>query len=168
MARHITEGLTHRKESGRGHPKAEKASKTPESATSSLGDLSAEEQAVIRKMRQKKEAVEYTVDPFSELKILSPSRTISNNIFTVTFQGPASGKELEAFMTDPDGKPISGVKEFVSNGASQKVTFTLQSSSGYDPKARYFLISREKGAETQVLLKEPYTINISFVSDFDF
>lgn len=175
MARIISEGLSHRKsrpEEPRkeAQPKEElpKEDQPLKAAMTSLGDLTAEELAVIRKMRQKKEAVEYTVEPTTDLQILSPSRSISNNIFSVTFQGLASAMPLEAFMIDPDGKTISNVKEFTPDGTPQKVTFTLQSNDGYDAKAEYSLIVRETGSGTMALLKEPYHINISFASDFDF
>lgn len=168
MARNISEGLSHRK--GRRHEaqpdRAESAPKAPASAQ--IGDLTPEELAVIRKMRQKKEAVEYTVTAAADLKILDTGRRVSNNIFNVNFQGSALTGPLEAFMTDPGGKTISNVKEFTPDGSPQKVTFLLQSSDGYDPKAEYFLIVRRKGAGTEAVLKEPYTINISFASDFDF
>lgn len=168
MARNISEGLSHRK--GRRHEaqtdKAEPVPKSPASAQ--IGDLTPEELAVIRKMRQKKEAVEYTVDAVADVKILDTGRMISNNIFNVNFQGSALTGPLEAFMTDFSGKTISNVKEFTPNGNPQKVTFLLQSNSGYDSKTEYFLIVRKKGAGTEAVLKEPYTINISFASDFDF
>lgn len=168
MARNISEGLSHRK--GRrkeAHP--DKSAPAPQApASPSIDDLTPEELAVIRKMRQKKEAVEYTVTAAADVKILDTGRTISNNIFNIHFQGSALTGPLEAFMTDPDGKTISNMKEFTPDGSSQKVTFLLQSNSGYDPKAEYFLIVRKKGAGTEAVLKEPYTINISFASDFDF
>lgn len=164
MTRHISEGLSHRKGGKREHPKVE----TTPKPSPSFGDLTAEEKAVIRSMRQKKQAVEYTLDPLTDLKILDSSRTISNNIFSVTIQGTASPVPLEVFMTDPAGKTISTVKELTLNGSPQKVTLALQSNNKFDSKAHYFLIVREQGSGTMALLKEAYTINISFASDFDF
>lgn len=165
MARHISEGLSHRKGREREKPKVRE---TPLHSPSSLGDLTPEEQAVIRKMRQKHQGVDYTAEPSTDLKILDSSRTVSNNIFSVTFQGSPERILFEAFMTDSDGKTISNVKTFTSDGSAQKITFLLQSSQGYDPKAAYYLIVRRQNAGTCVEIKEQYTINIAFASDFDF
>lgn len=166
MARHISEGLSHRNGRRSGKPKA---SERPQQSTSSLGDLTPEEQAVIRKMRQKHQSVDYTADPSTDLKILDSSRLVSNNIFSVTFQGTVGRVPLEAFMTDSDGKTISNVKTFTPDGTAQKVTLLLQAGSGgYDPKAAYYLIVRRQNAGTCAEIKEQYTINISFASDFDF
>lgn len=113
------------------------------------------------------------------LELLSSSRKISNNMFTLEFyqKEPVGGKVSPCtycvYFTDGIGTMISDMKTIIADKTAEKETdrvtkvrFMLKGQA-YDRTAAYFLNIREKDG-SEVRKKIPFEINISFVNDFDF
>lgn len=115
----------------------------------------------------------------AELKLLSQSRKISNNIFALDFYQTeaAVGKTLpetyQVFLCDTLGSAVSDVQTVIADktGAQDadrtfRLRFTLKNLT-YDKKANYYLTicRKETGEQVQQI---SFTIDIAFASEFDF
>ncbi len=100
----------------------------------------------------------------------SNNRTITNNIFSITFkQVEKCSENCMAVFVNSDGEEISnrveyGVKEI---DEEFKLSFELLSQKQFDNTKKYYLFIKDSTSE-KVLGKIEYKINISFASDFDF
>jgi len=113
------------------------------------------------------------------LQLISQSRKVSNSIFSLDFYQtePVGGKTIAAtydiYMADASGKMVSDTKTIIAdknsnNGADRvfRTRFTLKSVE-FKKTETYFITIVEKGT-TNVIDKIEFTIDISFVNDFDF
>ena len=114
----------------------------------------------------------------TELQLISQSRKVSNNMFSVEFlQKEAVGGKVapatyEIYMADITGDPVSDKKTVIAdktepNAADRtfKVRFTLKSRE-FRKTDTYYLTVVEKGT-ANVIEQTEYTIDIAFANDFD-
>lgn len=114
-----------------------------------------------------------------EIQILSQTRKISNNIFSLDFyqRKAVGGKTVpatyELYICDSMGKVLSDVQTIIADKTNEepqdrvtRVRFTMKGQE-YPREEQYFLNIVEKGT-TNVLAHIEFTINIAFVNDFDF
>ncbi len=113
-----------------------------------------------------------------ELTLLSMTRKISNNIFTLDFfqKDAVEGKKVpatyELYFCDELSKKVSDVQTIIADKTTEpqhrvyKARFTLRGES-FDENAPYFLniVDKETGA---VIEKTQFSIKIAFANDFDF
>lgn len=115
----------------------------------------------------------------TEISLLSQSRKISNNIFTLDFyqKDAVGGKVLSAqydiFMSDAMGTPVSDTQTIIADKTDKEAMnrtfhtrFTLKSAE-FKKTENYYLVICEKGT-TNVIAREEFNIDIAFVDDFDF
>ncbi len=115
----------------------------------------------------------------AEVKLLSQSRKISNNIFSLEFyqSEAAIGKVLpetyQVFLCDCTGAAISDVQTIIADKTGSqdadrtfRLRFTLKNAD-YDKKETYYLtICRKDSGEMAEQIG--FTIDIAFASEFDF
>ena len=114
----------------------------------------------------------------AELQLISTSRKVSNNMFSLDFLqkeavgGKVTAATYEVFMADVTGSPVSDKKTVIAdktdaNAADRtfRVTLTL---IGKDFKKTdiYYLTVVEKGT-ANVIEQTEFTIDIAFANDFD-
>lgn len=113
------------------------------------------------------------------LKLLSQSRKVTNNFFSLDFYQPdAVGGKIEAatysvYMADVVGQPVSDMKKIIADKTSGnaedrtfRVRFTLKGNT-FKKTDTYYLTILEEGAGFPGE-KIEFTIDIAFVNDFDF
>ena len=114
----------------------------------------------------------------AEVKLLSQSRKISNNIFALEFyqSEAAIGKVLpetyQVFLCDRTGTAISDMQTIIADKTGQqdadrtfRIRFTLKNAD-YDKKETYYLtICRKESGE--MVEQVGFTIDIAFASEFD-
>lgn len=114
----------------------------------------------------------------AEIKLLSQSRKISNNIFALEFyqSEAAVGKVLpetyQIFLCDRTGVAISDVQTIIADKTGQqdadrtfRTRFTLKNAD-YDKKETYYLTICRK-ASGEIVEQVGFTIDIAFASEFD-
>lgn len=122
---------------------------------------------------------QYEENRKATVSLISSSRKISNNMFSLDFyqKEPVAGKVAPgtywAFFTDGAGKPISDRKLILADKTDPaaenrliRVRFTLKGQA-YQKTEEYFLTIQEKDG-TSLPEKVRFTIDIAFVNDFDF
>lgn len=114
-----------------------------------------------------------------EIQLLSQTRKISNNIFSLDFyqREAVGGKTVpatyELYICDSMGRVLSDVQTIIADKTNEepqervtRVRFTMKGQV-YSKEEQYFLNIVEK--ETMNILAHiAFTINIAFVNDFDF
>lgn len=113
-----------------------------------------------------------------QLKLISMTRKISNNIFSLDFlqTEAVSGKnvpaEYEIYLCDKLSKPVSDVQTLISDKTGEpqdrvtKLRFTLKSTE-FDSNAVYYLNIVDK--ETGIIIERTeFSVKIAFANDFDF
>ena len=115
----------------------------------------------------------------TEIFLLGENRTISNNLFSLSFhQTEACGGKIlprvvAAHFEDAQGKVISDEHRWTANSIAleknervKRVTFRLL-GNGYDKYSDYYLVLIDAEDKT-VMQKIPFRINIVFGLEFDF
>lgn len=114
----------------------------------------------------------------ARVKLISMTRKISNNIFSLDFMQTeaVSGKtvpcEYEIYLCDTMSKPVSDVQTLVADKTGEpqsrvtKLRFTLKSVN-FDSNAVYYLniVDKESG---EVIEHTEFSVKIAFANDFDF
>lgn len=115
----------------------------------------------------------------AEVQLISQSRKISNNIFSLDFyqkesiSGKVAEAIYEAYMCDASGKAVSDrqtiIADKTNHNGSDRVFRTRFTLKGLDFKKTeiYYLTIVEKDT-TNVVERIEFTIDITFVNDFDF
>lgn len=114
----------------------------------------------------------------ARIKLISMTRKISNNIFSLDFMQTeaVSGKtvpaEYEIYLCDKLSNYVSDVQTLIADKTGEpqdrvtKLRFTLK-SVGFDGNAVYYLNIADK--ETGTLIERyEFTVRIAFTNDFDF
>jgi hypothetical protein len=114
----------------------------------------------------------------AEISLLSQSRKISNNIFTLDFyqKDAVGGKVLPAkydiFMSDTIGSPVSDTQTIIADKTDSDamnrtfhVRFTLKGGE-FKKTESYYLVIAEKGT-TNIVAREEFSIDIAFADAFD-
>lgn len=114
-----------------------------------------------------------------EVKLLSTTRKISNNIFFLDFyQREAVGGKIipatyEVFISDSLGNTVSDVQKLIADKTTDvvqdrvtRVRFMLKGQN-FDGNASYYLNILDKDTGT-VLEHIEFSIKIAFANDFDF
>ncbi len=115
----------------------------------------------------------------AEVQLLSRTRKISNNIFTLEFfqKAPVGGKlvpaEFDLYFTDEASNKISTVQTLIADSSETearsrvtKIRFTLRGTE-FDGNAPYYLNIADK-ADGTVLERIEFSVKIAFSNDFDF
>ena len=114
----------------------------------------------------------------AQLKLISMTRKISNNIFSLDFMQTeaASGKtvpaDYEIYLCDKLSNPVSDVHTLTADKTGEpqdrvtKLRFTLKSVE-FDSNAVYYLniVDKETG---DVIERTEFSVKIAFANDFDF
>lgn len=115
----------------------------------------------------------------TEILLLGENRTISNNLFSLSFhQTEACGGKVQprvviARFEDTQGRVISDEHRWTANSMSQeknernkRISFRLL-GNGYDKYSEYYLVLID-GDDKTVMQRIPFRINIVFGLEFDF
>lgn len=114
----------------------------------------------------------------AQVKLISMTRKISNNIFSLDFlqTEAVSGKtvpaEYEVYLCDKMSAPVSNVQTLIADKTGEpqervtKLRFTLKSVE-FDGNAAYYLniVDKETG---DIIEKTEFSVKIVFANDFDF
>ena len=112
------------------------------------------------------------------LKLISMTRKISNNIFSLDFMQPEAvgGKIVpatyEIYLCDKQSVPVSDVQTVTADKTGElqdrvfKIRFTLKSAD-FDGNAVYYLNVVDKEAGT-IIERTEFSVKIAFANDFDF
>ena len=115
----------------------------------------------------------------TEIQLLSQSRKISNNIFTLDFyqKDAVGGKIVSAtydiFMSDATGKPVSDIQTIIADKTDSDTMnrtfhkrFTLKNAE-FKKTESYFLTILEKNT-VNIISKDEFSIDIAFANEDDF
>ena len=112
------------------------------------------------------------------LRLISMTRKISNNIFSLDFMQPEAvgGKIVpatyEIYLCDKQSVPVSDVQTVTADKTGEpqdrvfKIRFTLKSAD-FDGNAVYYLNVVDKEAGT-IIERTEFSVKIAFANDFDF
>ena len=114
-----------------------------------------------------------------KINLTSTTRRITNSIFSLEFfqnekiSGKHTPRTVVVYMADNEGHVLSNeeriIGDLTSNNPRERVfkqQFVLKNME-YDRNKTYYLVIKD--TETDAIIeKVPFTINLSFISDFDF
>ena len=114
----------------------------------------------------------------AQVKLISMTRKISNNIFSLDFMQTeaVSGKtvpaDYEIYLCDAFSKPVSDVQTLIADKTGEpqdrvtKLRFTLKSVN-FDSNVVYYLniVDKESG---EIIEHTEFSVKITFANDFDF